>query len=112
MYRVAQKVVHFQHHIFGTVQDKMKHISPKFSYSVLKQRLGCSFYVNVKYSLKISFTFIVPQNTVTNSSASDFFAIARLNIRHSFSAVIRNNTCKNILKHFSPRINYVVRLPC
>jgi len=27
---VAQKVVHFStHHIFGTVQDKMKRISPK-----------------------------------------------------------------------------------
>ena len=29
IYRVAQKAVHFSaHHIFGTVQDKMKQISP------------------------------------------------------------------------------------
>ena len=32
IYRVAQKVVHFSiHHILGTVQDKIKRISPKCS---------------------------------------------------------------------------------
>jgi len=32
MYRVAQKVVHFSTRlVFGTVQDKMKRISPKCS---------------------------------------------------------------------------------
>jgi len=32
LYRVAQKVVHFSaHHIFGTVQDRMKRISRKCS---------------------------------------------------------------------------------
>jgi len=41
-YRVAQKVVHFStHHIFETIRDKMK-------------RLGCNFYIAVKYSLQIS----------------------------------------------------------
>jgi len=33
-YRVAQKIVHFlTHHIFGTVEDKMKQIAPKCSQS-------------------------------------------------------------------------------
>jgi len=43
IYRVAQKVVHFSaHHIFGTVQDKTKRISPKCphqSFSRTKIRL-------------------------------------------------------------------------
>ena len=30
IYRVAQKVVHFStHHVFGTIQGKIKRISPK-----------------------------------------------------------------------------------
>jgi len=51
-YMVAQKVVHFStHHIFGIVQEKRNGFSPKCPRSFWKQKLRCSFYVNVKYSL-------------------------------------------------------------
>ena len=51
-YMVAQKVVHFStHHIFGIVQEKRNGFSPKCPRSFWEQKLRCSFYVNVKYSL-------------------------------------------------------------
>ena len=37
------------HHIFGTIQEKMKQTSPKCFQGFWEQRLDYSFYVAVKY---------------------------------------------------------------
>ena len=55
-YRVGQKnETTLVRPTVATVQDKIKRIALKCSQSLREQRLGCNFYVVVKYSLQISF---------------------------------------------------------
>ena len=60
----------------------------------------------------MSFSFIVYENTGTNSLARDFFlAIAMLNIMQSYCCYQKQSVHKHT-EPFSPSINYVVTLPC
>jgi len=52
---MASKVVHFStHHIIGTVPDKRNGFLANCFWSFWKQRLGCDFYVAVKYFCKLA----------------------------------------------------------
>ena len=77
------KVVHFSsHHIFGTVQDKIKRISPKCSDSFWEYRLGCISYAAGKYSLQISSVLVYRKMaTFDVINWSYFFAITVRNMR-------------------------------
>ena len=67
----GSKVVHFSsHHIFGTVQDKIKRISPKCSDSFWEYRLGCISYAAGKYSLQIS-SVLVYRKMATSVAAPE-----------------------------------------
>jgi len=76
-YTVAQKVVHCStRHIFGTIRNKMKQISPKCSESFWEQRFGCSFYVAVNYFVQISFFYCTSITLLPTVELMIFFAIA------------------------------------
>ena len=72
---MTQKAVHFQH-TMSLEPFKIKWNEFHLNVSQVSENKDCVVYVAVKYSLQISFSFIVPKNTVTNRSADDFFATA------------------------------------
>jgi len=112
------KVVHFSsHHIFGTVQDKIKRISPKCSDSFWEYRLGCISYAAGKYSLQISSVLVYRKMaTFDGINWSYFFAITVRNVRRVssffFLLLLEMIWSLNLLKRFSPHFNCFVTLPC
>ena len=111
-----KKVVHFStHHIFGTVEDKMKRISPKCSQNFWEQSLSGSFMQLLNILSKLASVLLYPKTLLPRVQLMIFLlqlCYILCNLIHSFTAVIRNSLCINTLKHFSPHINYVVTLPC
>ena len=71
------------HHIFGTVQDKKKRISPKCSHSFSEQALGSSFMKWLNILSKLASVLLYPKTLLPTVQLMIIFAIAVLNITQS-----------------------------
>jgi len=68
------------HHLFEIAQEKMKRISAKCTQSFWEQRLSCSFYATVQYSLQISSVLLYRKNGNGSFNWPYFFAITLWNM--------------------------------